>query len=44
MGPSGHSRKKQWDFSQNLVPAPCPVIEEETFRFLPSMYVYSTDL
>ena len=37
MGPKSHSRSIKWDFSETLVPAPCPVLEEETYRFLPTM-------
>jgi len=37
LGPKTHSRSQKWDFSETLVPAPCPVLEEETYRFLPSM-------
>ena len=42
LGPKTHSRSQKWDFSETLVPAPCPVLEEETYRFLPSMYVNIT--
>jgi len=37
LGPASHSRRTKWDFSENLVPGPCPDLEEEIFRFLPSM-------
>jgi len=37
MGPATHKKSIKWDFSENLVPAPCPVLEEETLRFLPAM-------
>ena len=38
MGPATHRKAIKWDFSENLVPAPCPVLEEETLRLLPAMY------
>ena len=44
LGPKTHSRSQKWDFSETLVPAPCPVLEEETYRFLPSMYVNITNV
>merc|ERR1712106_310751 len=37
MGPATHSKAVKWDFAENLVPAPCPVLEEETIRFLPAL-------
>jgi len=37
MGPSTHRKIIKWDFAENLIPAPCPALEEETLRFLPSM-------
>ena len=40
LGPATHSKAMKWDFSENLVPAPCPVLEEETLRFLPSLYEF----
>ena len=37
LGPSTHRKTMKWDFSENLVPAPCPVLEEEVVRHLPAM-------
>ena len=37
LGPSSHRKTMKWDFSENLVPAPCPVLEEEVIRHLPAM-------
>ena len=38
LGPASHRRHNtRWDFAANLVPAPCPVLEEETVRFLPGL-------
>ena len=37
LGPSSHKKVAKWDFSENLVPAPCPSLEEEAVRYLPSM-------
>ena len=37
LGPSTHRKTLKWDFSENLVPAPCPVLEEEVVRHMPAM-------
>ena len=37
LGPSSHKKVIKWDFSENLVPAPCPSLEEEAVRYLPSL-------
>ena len=37
LGPVSHRKNIKWDFSENLVPAPCPSLEEEAIRYLPSM-------
>ena len=37
LGPASHRKNIKWDFSENLVPAPCPSLEEEAIRYLPSM-------
>ena len=37
LGPVSHRKNIKWDFSENLVPAPCPSLEEEAIKYLPSM-------
>ena len=37
MGPTSHARSLKWDFKENLVPAPCPELEQETIRLIPAM-------
>ena len=37
LGPASHRKMVKWDFSENLVPAPCPALDEEAIRFMPSM-------
>jgi hypothetical protein len=37
LGPTSHSRSVKWDFTENLIPASSPSLEEETFRILPGM-------
>ena len=37
LGPKSHKKVIKWDFSENLVPAPCPNLEEEAVRYLPSL-------
>jgi len=37
LGPSSHKKSMRWDFSANLVPAPCPSLEEEAVRYMPSL-------
>ena len=37
LGPSTHRKTLKWDFSENLVPAPCPVLEEEVVRHMPAL-------
>ena len=39
LGPSSHKKSMRWDFSANLVPAPCPSLEEEAVRYMPSLWV-----
>jgi len=38
LGPTTHSRSVKWDFSENLVPTPCPKIDEEAKRVLPFLH------
>ena len=37
LGPATHRKMVKWDFSENLVSSPCPALDEEAIRFMPSM-------
>ena len=38
LGPTTHSRSVKWDFSENLVPTPCPKVDLEAKRILPFLH------
>ena len=38
LGPNAHTKSVKWDFSENLVPAPLPKLEEEVYRVMPSLH------
>ena len=38
LGPTSHTRSVKWDFAENLVPTPCPKLDEEAKRVLPFLH------
>lgn len=38
LGPSSHTRSVKWDFSENLVPATMPSLDEELLRICPFLH------
>ena len=38
LGPTTHSRSVKWDFTENLVPTPCPKVDIEAKRILPFLH------
>ena len=38
LGPTTHSRSVKWDFEENLVPTPCPSLDQEAKRVLPFLH------